>query len=115
MTQSRKQCELRIINQGSVVANHAFVATETDIGAMIIVDLETKRAIFDDDTQDENGNPAVRLSANEYSHGISDEHSGLTTLSFPEYAGYSVFAARVSRYTLNVALINLDRLSETIA
>ncbi|NDD52355.1 hypothetical protein EBZ39_00485 [bacterium] len=60
--------------------------------------------------------PGIMLGANERTlDGINEELRGMpTVISFPDYAGYKIFATSSSRYVISVALLH-DRVFNAVA
>lgn len=95
-----------IIKQGGPVLNGGFVtACGPDIVA-ISIDMQSKRCCDLAYSQQDDGTPAIIILADKYSlylkEGLEDQH---TEIAFPEYTGFRVFLANVSRYTLDVCLV----------
>jgi hypothetical protein len=88
----------------NVKLNDAILLREGDGIAAIEVDMRTKRADVGS-FGSEDGVPNLHLHANEYSLYTDTDHTGWTDVAFPDYKGWDIFAASVSKYTLSVCLV----------
>jgi hypothetical protein len=102
-----RETELSIRQQGAVIVNGAIVVRESPDIACISVDLRSKRAQISGVCGDLEGTPELMLSASAETLHL-DETKAMdeeTLIGFPEFNGWRVFAADLSRYTLSVCLV----------
>lgn len=97
-----------ITHQGAVKANPGgIVYRESADIACICVDLETKYARMGGTFSGGGDPPGVVLSATEDSIHMDPAHDrdSMTFIQFPEFQGWTVFVAEVSRYTLALCML----------
>lgn len=90
------------IEPGEVVVNEGQIS---DLPCIVVKsDLETKYAYVSDTGTDDDV-PVVYLSAGTLTLHTDESKAGIpTVISFPQYVGWRVVSAGVSRYTLTVVL-----------
>lgn len=72
----------------------------------IVVDLDSKRCDVQNDDFGEDGAPRVWIRATDISLHLTEYATNkYTIISFPEFAGWTVWLADISRYTLRVCLV----------
>jgi len=94
-----------IIHSGSPVVNGGIVYRDGQDVIALAVDLESKRCrVTSFGFMD--GVPNVGISADEYSIYLDEAkpRDEDTHIAFPEYAGWSIWCADISKYTLAVCL-----------
>jgi hypothetical protein len=99
-----KPCAITLQRKGCPHVNDAFVLAAGPNIVAINVDMGTKRGKVgawgsDDDI------PLVSLEINDESIGYNTMARGPTEVSFPEYKGWSVWAADWIKYTVSVCLV----------
>ena len=95
---------VRVIHQGSVVVNNAFIINQSENVIALIVDLASKWAHIDSYFS----GPDVRGISLGASGNTSYPHKtkfGTTEITFPKFKGYDIFCANISKYTLSVCLL----------
>ena len=103
-----REIRTQILDQGSVVLTPGgIVYRESDEIACICVDLVTKYARIAGYSSGGDEAPAIFLAATEDSLHLKPDvdRSDTTFLSFPDFAGWTIFIGDVSRYTLSVCLV----------
>lgn len=102
MEEMNAETPITIIQQGAPRVNVAWIKASSETVAAIFVDLHSKRCDIDDlDGQ-------IRIRAiPEISLHLDDAKpvNSETVIAFPEFAGWEVFLAEISRYTLRVCLV----------
>lgn len=97
---------VEIIEQGAPIvhADSAYVAHRGDSIAAIVIDLESKRCEVQDNSHD--GQLHLYFYAGEDSHPLKEDvaRDVPTGIALPEFAGWRVWLAEVSRYTLRVCV-----------
>jgi hypothetical protein len=94
-----------IVTQGAVRVNQGHVFIKHDDIVCVYIDLHSKRASVNSTSS--GSIPCVHLEAVEETLHVDESKPRelLTVLKFPEYAGWDIFSAKVSRYTLSICLI----------
>lgn len=90
------------IEHGEIVVNEGYIS---DLPCIVVkYDLESKYAYVSDTGTDDDV-PVVYLSAGTLTLHTDESKAGIpTVVSFPQYIGWRVVSAGVSRYTLTVVL-----------
>lgn len=107
MTEHR-QVKAEVTHQGAVIANdNGVVYRESEDICIVCMDLETERARTSGTGFGGGDPPNVFLEATEGSIHLHKEKSRdeVTVVSFPEFVGWTIFMADVSRYTLSLTFL----------
>lgn len=93
------------IQPGEVRVNKCTLRSVSEEIMALSVDLESKRAYISTWGGDDEG-PILMLGADEGTLHTDTALAGeLTVLSWPEYAGWSIWSADLRKYTLYVCLV----------
>lgn len=92
--------------QGAVLVNEGYVHRRGDNVVAAYVDLKSKRAEYAGAIYEGGKPPVICLDASEETLHIDESKKGETTLvEFPDFVGWTVFSAHVSKYTLAVVFV----------
>ncbi len=99
---------LKITYQGAPIVNPGvtYLKKYSDV-VVLEVDLKSKWCDILAHSVSENNCPVIIVYANERSINLNKEvdRRMSTNIEFPEYKGWSIFLAEITRYTLRVCLI----------
>lgn len=94
--------QVKVVFQGKPVVETAYVHTATEDVALIYVSIEQKRMAIIGTGCGGDYPPSV------YIEDPEDTDSPATAVEFPDYPGWHVFAATISKYTMAMALAKDD-------
>lgn len=100
----------KVIHQGAMVINHGYIYEHSENICAIAIDMKSKRGEVIGDGMD-NGIPSVIIGANEESlklHKTKPKDS-MTEIEFPNHKGFTVWSAQISKYTIRVCLVKLNK------
>lgn len=99
---------MRVVNEGAIVVNHCSPYPSSGIVALCI-DLEQKYSEIVA-TGSTGEIPCIVIGANEHTIGFGKgaDRSKTTEIEFPEFSGWFVFCAEISKYTLSVCLVKRE-------
>jgi len=98
----QKKFPYTITQQGNVTVNCGIYYKRSKNIVAVVFDLEEKRATIQSTGADgdvEN----IQVSQNE-----NDPGEKWTDISFPEYAGWNIFCAKIVKYTLSIVFVKKD-------
>lgn len=97
---------LRIVTQGAPRVNAGEIVGRGPDVIALSIDLHSKRCAVEAISAEDDGSPTLYLNGEGALH-LHPEHAATepTLLNLPDYPGWRVFAADISRYTLNVCLV----------
>ena len=104
------RCSIELaIEAGEVIVNHAWLVCRSDNSAFIEIDCETKYPMPCGSVHGHDGCVVIQLMASTQAISIDETSKRiLTTIGFPEFNGWRVFAFDAARYTVRVALWKPD-------
>lgn len=102
------ECNIKITNQGSPVINSGYIEHQSERAAVISIDLRSKHCYVFGTGSNFDDAPLIDISASDSSLHLMDGVAvdALTEITFPDYKGWKVWCASLSRYTLNVCLVS---------
>ncbi len=101
-----KPLNILTIHSGAPIVNHGIVLKKESGIALFSIDLKSKYCEVDFISSDEEGNCRLHISANDMSVNLNSSvgRNEPTSIEFPDFKGWSLFACNLSRYTLRVCL-----------
>jgi len=106
-----KETEVFIETQGCLVVNRAYVIGRGDNVVALNIDMKSKRGQIEGVAGSDKHHALIIARVED----TCDEHptaKGWTILSFPEFKGWRIWTATISRYTLAICLIKNDFFGE---
>lgn len=101
--------KINVRMQGGIRVNSGFILEKSNSVVAIGIDMASKRGDVTGIISEDNI-PGLLLDANEASlHLQNGKENESTEISFPQYKGWEVYCASISRYTLKICLIKIKK------
>lgn len=102
---------LKITHQGAPLINtHITCMKRYSDVIVLVVDLKSKHCGVMAHSVGDDSCPAIIICANQRSLHLNEEVNSYepTDIEFPEYKGWDIFLAEITRYTLRICLIKRE-------
>lgn len=108
-TKAERPVKIKVAVQGGPVLNDGMVMAVGPNVVAIEVDMKSKRCEVAAHTETWTHVPELWISGDNALHLKKGCERELTAVTFPEYRGWQVFLAEISRYTLRVCLVRREK------